>query len=137
MSELEQLRLAINGSSEHWKAGEHEKAMKLLDDAITTAIKENNGSSIRALSHHAAVMANSVGDLRRVRHYYEQSLLYNPENPKALYGLARVSAEEGKPELAKRYATRCHEAVLRSDDEVDRGLLELIVKQWPELGSAG
>jgi len=135
MSSLEQLRLAVNSSSELWKAGAHEKALKLLDDAIAAAIKEKDSSSIRTLSQHAAVMANWVGDLRRVRYYYEQSLAYNPENPMALYGLARVSAEEGEHDLAKRYAARCYQAVLHSDDEIDRGLLELIAKQWPELRS--
>jgi hypothetical protein len=136
MRELEKLRLAVNRSSELWKVGQQERALKLLDDAVAAAIGESNTSIIPALSHHAAVMANWAGDLPRVRHYYEQSLFYGPENPKALYGLARVLAEQGESELAKSYASRCYEAVLHSDDEMDRGLLDLIVKQWPELGPA-
>jgi hypothetical protein len=133
MVELQQLRHAINGSSEFWKGGEHEKALNILDDAIAAATKENDSVSIRVLSHHAAVLVGSVGNLLLVKHYYEYSLNFNPENAKALYGLARVSAEQGEPDLAKRYALRCREAIVRSTNEMDRRLLELIVKEWPEL----
>jgi Tfp pilus assembly protein PilF len=85
------------------------------------------------LSHHAAVIASSVGELGLVKHYYEQSLVHNPENPTALYGLADVSLEQGEHELARNYARRCHAAILRSGDEIDRGLLDLLAKRWPEI----
>jgi Tfp pilus assembly protein PilF len=137
MSDIERLKRAIHDSNELWKLGEYKRALKLLDDSIAEAIKENRSSWIRTLSHHAAVIASSAGDLRLVKHYYEQSLAHNPENPRALYGLANVSLEQGETEQAKRYATKCYEAIRQSDDEIDRGLLELLAKQWPELGVAG
>jgi tetratricopeptide (TPR) repeat protein len=137
MADLDQLKRAMHDSSELWKAGEPEKALELLDNSISAALQENRSSWIRTLSHHAAVIAGSEGNLGRVKHYYEQSLAYNPGNPPALYGLAKVLFEQGETELAKRYATECREAALGSDDEIDRGILELIAKKWPELGPAG
>jgi len=134
MTEFDQLRSAMKDSSELWDAGEPGKALELLNNSITAAVQENRNSWIRTLAHHAAVIAGSVGDLGLVKHYYEQSLAYNPGNPRALYGLAPTSLELGETELAMSYAIKCREAVLHSDDDMDRGLLELIAKRWPELG---
>jgi hypothetical protein len=41
--------------------------------------------------------------------------------------LATVAFDQGEPEIAKQYATRCHTAILRSDDEALKlGLLDLL-----------
>jgi len=53
--------------------------------------ENNSRSCIRALSYNAAVLANSAGDLNRVRNYYQQFLASNPDDPSALYDFARVS----------------------------------------------
>jgi hypothetical protein len=56
----------------------------------------------------------------------------------ALYGLARVSLEQGDPGVAKEYAARCHEVILHGGDEfevVRQGLLDLTAKQWPEIAA--
>ena len=133
MAEFETLKRAIQDSSELWVAGEHEKALKLLDDSIVVAAAEGRKSWVRTLSHHAAVLASSVANLGLVKHYYEQSLAHNPGNPRALYGLANVLLEQGEIELARNHAAKCHEAILQSEDEIDRGLLDLIAKRWPEI----
>jgi tetratricopeptide (TPR) repeat protein len=116
------------------KRGEYEKALKLLDESITEAIRENQVSWVRTLSHHAAVISKFAGNLQLVKHYYEQSLAFNPDNPRALYGLAEVAREQGETEIARQYAVRCHKAIEESEDEtVKQALLELLVKHWPEV----
>ena len=132
----DQLWGAINASAELWKIGEQQEALKVLDDAIAYWVQERNQiSPIRTLCHHAAVLCRSVGDLRRVMHYYQQSLTHSPDNPIALYGLAEVALEQGDADLAKQYAKRSYDATVQGEDELaKRGLLDLIVMKWPDIG---
>ena len=132
MSDLEQLKRVIQQSSELSKLGQDEKALNLLDDSLGQAVRENRVMWIRILSHHAAVISDSMGDHSRIRRYYEQSLASNPDNPMALYGLAKALHRQGETELAKEYATKCFRSVQHSESQLDRGLVELIVATWPE-----
>ena len=114
--------------------GEYEHALKLLDEVIAEAVRQRQTSWIRTLCHHAARISYFKGDLQLQKHYYEQSLAYNPENAMALYGLARIAREQGEPEIARQYAARCHKAIVHGDDEILRqGLLDLVIREWPEV----
>jgi hypothetical protein len=125
---------AINSSVRLSKTGEHEKALEILDSAIGEAIKEGQTSSIVTMCHHAAILAGATEDISRVKHYYQQSLASDPDNPMALYGLADVALEQGETEIAKRYAIRCHAALIQSEDGViKQGLLELLARCWPDV----
>ena len=107
--------------------GEHVEALKLLDESLAEAKRDQNIPWIRTLCHHAAIVSRFTEDLTATKHYYQQSLTSDPENARALYGLATVAFDQGEPEIAKQYATRCHTAILRSDDEVLKlGLLDLL-----------
>jgi hypothetical protein len=45
-----------------------------------------------------------------------------------------VALDQGQLEIAKQYATRCHTAILRCDDEIlKQGLLDPLVKHWPDI----
>jgi hypothetical protein len=133
--DYDRLKSAISGSLKLWESGDHEEAFRLLDDLIAEAIKQGEHSWVLTLSNHAATLSRFKGDPGLVKRYYEQSVTYNPENPRALYGLAKISLEEGQTEIAKQYATRCHRAILQSGDEIiKQGLLDLVLKQWPEVG---
>jgi Tfp pilus assembly protein PilF len=112
-----------------------DKALRLLDDAIALAITEQENRWVLTLSHHAAVISNFLGDLSRVKRYYQQSLAFNPENPGALSGLADVAKEEGERELAKEYAARCYKAVMEGEDFLKDARLETLLKKWPEVTS--
>jgi Flp pilus assembly protein TadD len=104
-----------------------------LDGAITETIGEREASHIVTLCHHAAVLSRFTGDISRAKRYYEQSLVSQPNNPRALYGLAQVALEQGDTEVARRYAIQCHAALLQSEDSaIKEGLLELLTKHWPE-----
>jgi hypothetical protein len=82
-------RDAMSASTESMRSRENEQALRLLDGAIAIAIGENENRWVLTLSHHAAIIASVLGDWPRVKHYYEQSLAFNPENPAALSGLSR------------------------------------------------
>jgi Tfp pilus assembly protein PilF len=113
---------------------EYQEALRLLDESIAQAIRERQIPWIRTLSHHAAVVSNFMRSLPLVKHYYEQSLAFDPEHPSALYGLAKVASEQGEPEIARQYAARCYKAIVQGDNEITKqGLLELVVKNWPEV----
>jgi hypothetical protein len=137
MDYFDRLWGSINASAELWKAGEQQKALALLDDAIAYWIQAGKpSSSIRTLCHHAAVLCDSARDLRLVKHYYEQSLTYSPDNPIALYGLAEVALQQGDADLAKHYAKRSYDATVQGDDEMAKqGLLDMIVKKWPDIAA--
>jgi tetratricopeptide (TPR) repeat protein len=106
MADFDKLKAAMNDSMRLSQLGQNHEALKLLDDAIAEAIQEDRRSWILTLSHHAAILCRHRGDLDLAKHYYEQSLAYNPENPRALYGLAYVSLERDEAETAKAFAKR-------------------------------
>ena len=99
-----QYKGVMSASTKLVRQNDNEGALRLLDDAIAVAIRENESQWVLTLSHHAAVISNFLGDLSLVKHYYEQSLALNPENPRALSGLADVAKEQGELKLAKEYA---------------------------------
>lgn len=132
MNDLEQLKDVIRRSSELSKVGEDEKALALLDDALTRAVRENRVMWVRILSHHAAVISDSIGDLDRVRRYYEKTLASDPDSSMSLYGLAKTLQRQGETKLAKQYAAKCLQSIQKSENELDRALLELVLSSWPE-----
>jgi tetratricopeptide (TPR) repeat protein len=114
--------------------GRHEEAFRLLDDSIAEAIKEGEREWVSILCHHATVLCTQRHDLPLRKHYFERSLVSNPEDPMALYGLADAALEEGQPDIAKQLAQRCYRAIMRVDNElVKKGLLDLVLKSWPEV----
>lgn len=133
MTEQNRVKVAISNSLELVEQGKHEAALKLLDESIAEAVRENNVPWIRTLCHHAAIVSRFTENLASAKRYYEQSLNSDPENARALYGLATVALDQGEPDIAKQYAIRCRTAILQSDDELVRMLLDLVVKHWPDL----
>ena len=126
-------RDAISASTKLTQPDDNKEALRLLDDAIAMAISENENQWVLTLSHHAAVISRFFGNLSQVKHYYQQSLKFNPENPPALSGLADVAKEQGELELAKEYAARCYKALIEGDDFLKDARLETLLKKWPEV----
>jgi len=108
---------------------EDEQALRLLADAIATAIGENENRWVLILSHPAAVIARFLGDWPQVKHYYEQSLAFNPDSPAALSGLAEVAEEHGELALAREYAARCYKVLLEGDDFLKDARLENLAQK--------
>ena len=133
MTEQNRVKVAISNGLELVEQGKHEAALKLLDESIAEAVRENNVPWIRTLCHHPAIVSRFTENLASAKCYYEQSLNSDPENARALYGLATVALDQGEPSIAKQYALRCRTAILESDDELVRVLLDLVVKHWPDL----
>jgi tetratricopeptide (TPR) repeat protein len=106
-------------------------ALRLIDEAIALAISEHENRWVLTLTHHAGVISKFLGKSELVKSYYEKSLTFNPENPRALYGLATVAREQGEIELAKEYAARCHRALVNGDDFLKDARLETLLKHWP------
>jgi tetratricopeptide (TPR) repeat protein len=127
------LREVMTASTVLMQQDEHQKALELLDQAIAEAIRDQ-APWVSTLCHHAAVIADFAGSLERQKDCYEQSLGSNPENARALYGLAKIADEQGKTEIAKQFAIRCHKAITEGKDEIVKaGLLDLLLARWPEL----
>jgi tetratricopeptide (TPR) repeat protein len=123
----------VSSSARLAQQGNNEAALRLLDDAIARAISENENRWVLMLSHHAAVISNFLGNWSQVKHYYEKSLAFNPENPRALAGLADVAREQGELELAKQYAARCYRTLVEGDDFLKKERLETLLKKWPDV----
>lgn len=136
MGERKRIRDAITSSARLSQDQKYDEALKSVDEAIAEAIRERWNSWIPTLCHHAAIIANFMGDRQRQKQYYEQSLAFSPGNPRALYGLAKIAEEQGECEIAKQLASRCCKAIVEGDDEIARaGLLDLVIAHWPELAS--
>ena len=121
-------RDAMSSSARLTQQGNNEEALQLLDGAIARAISENENRWVLTLSHHAAVISNFLGNWSQVKHYYEKSLAFYPENPRALSGLADVAKEQGELELAKQYAARCYKALIGGDEFLKKERLETLLK---------
>jgi tetratricopeptide (TPR) repeat protein len=126
-------RQAIRASTQLARQDQNEEALRLVDDAIALAIGEKNNLFVRILSQHAAIISRHLGDWPRVKHYYQTSLAFNPEDPGALSGLADVAKEQGELELASEYAARCYKALMEGDDFLKEARLERLLKEWPEV----
>jgi Tfp pilus assembly protein PilF len=125
---------AITSSVELEERGEHAAAMGRLDQVIAEAVTHGEIRWIRTLCHDAAIMCRFRENWASARDYYEQSLASDPENARALYGLAAIALDEGDPVTAREYAARCHTAILETEDEIlKQALLDLIAKEWPDL----
>jgi hypothetical protein len=133
MSELDQLARAMRDSNELWQLGKSHEALNVLDGSIKEAIRQKKDEWVQVLCRHAALISESTNDLLRAKHYNEQALVYGPDNPMALYGLAKVLSEQGEPELAKQYAIKCRHVVRHSSNNIYQGLLDLLDKRWPEI----
>ena len=90
MADLDSLKDTIERSSDLWQSGQHQEALKFLDDCLASASQEKRDDWITILGMHASVIAESMGDLGLVRRYCEQVLAYDPQNALALFRLADV-----------------------------------------------
>lgn len=125
---------AMRASGRFIQNNQYERALRVLDDAIAIAIRENQKSPIVAMCRRAAIICRLVEDLEREREYHERSLENAPENATGLYGLADVARRSGQIELARALATRCYKALLQDEDLPTRdSLLDSLVKHWPEI----
>jgi hypothetical protein len=133
--EINRLRATIKGSIKLVESNQRVAAFRLLDDALAEAAVEKDQRWVRLLCHHASVLAHHFDQRRLVRHYCEKSLQYNPDDAMALYKLADCAQEEGEIEAAAQHAKRCHQAILRSDSQLDTDhLLGMLLARWPDAG---
>ncbi|HEX4536267.1 MAG TPA: hypothetical protein VH140_04910 [Candidatus Acidoferrum sp.] len=126
-------RKAMSASTELTQLDKKREALRLLDDPIAMAQSENQNRWVLTLSHQAANFSRFLEDLPRVKYYYLESLKFNPENPRALSGLADVAKAEGELEVAKEYAARCYKALIEGDDFLKKERLETLLYKWPEV----
>ena len=127
---------AITASAELVSLADGDKALRLVDDAIALAVGEHDNGWVIVLNHHAAIIANFLGKAELVKHYYQESLAFSTENPRALYGLTKVAKNQGDLALAREYAARCHKALMEGDDFLKDSwleMLETLLKDWPPL----
>ena len=126
-------RAAMSASAKLSQQDKDEEALRLLDEAIAMAESEKENRWVLTLSHHAAAISKFLGNPQQAEQYYQKSLAFNPENPRALSGLADIAKEEGNLELAKKYAGRCYKALIKGDDFLKVARLETLLKKWPEV----
>jgi tetratricopeptide (TPR) repeat protein len=134
MHDATSFRDAMISSARIAQDGRDGEALELVDSALAKALATGDGSWVRTLCHHAAIIARHAGNLDLAKRYYEQSLNSAPENSRALYGLAFMAREQGDSETAKRYAQRCYRALANSDEEPLRDeWMHLLLRNWPEV----
>jgi hypothetical protein len=133
MADLDLLKDTIGQSSELWRRGQPQEALKLLDDCIAGAKRQKLDLWIKILSMHASVICESIGDLGLVRRYCEQVLACEPDNALALFKLAEALFQQRQTDLAKNFAAKSYALVANSTTVFHRGLGELLTVKWPEI----
>jgi Tfp pilus assembly protein PilF len=130
----ERLHNALVDSSKLSGLGQQQAAFRLMDEVIAEAMNEGDELTALVVIDHAATLNGAGRDRSLAKQYYEQFLTASPESPRVLYELANDEMENGQTEIAKQYAKRCHQAILRSDNEkIKNDLLDLVLQRWPEL----
>jgi tetratricopeptide (TPR) repeat protein len=134
MSDSTKFRNAMSSSTKLLQQDQHDQALRIVDEEIAEAVCIGENSWVCTLCHHAAIIARFTNNLDLAKHYYEQSLASNPESVNALYGLATVYRDQRQPEVAKEYAMRCYDALMRDDSDILKAhLLESLSKDWPDV----
>ena len=124
--DINSVKSAVSDSNKLYIEGKVREALDLLDNAIAEAIEDGQTRWLGILSMHAAALSGFGEDRSRIKHYCEQLLKYDPENPMALYRSAQIANGEGRTDDARQYATKCHQILVKLEDWdfVKQGLFE-------------
>jgi hypothetical protein len=129
----ERLHNALLDSLRLSASGQHQEALRLMDELISEASREGDELTALVLIDHASLLNVEKPDRSFAKYHYVQFLTHRPESPRVLYELADAAMEDGQLEAAKQYAKRCHQAILRSDNmKIKKDLLDLVLERWPE-----
>ena len=126
-------REVMKQSIDLFKKGQKEKALRLVDPAITEAIQKHDNEWIRTLCHHAAAIALSMRDRQRQIHYEEKALPYAKDYRFAAYNFAQLLLSEGQVTRAEQYASEAYKQSVTQATEADTDLRAAILKQWPNV----
>jgi hypothetical protein len=124
-------REALQESLTFSKAGHTHRALKIVDEAMADAIRDDRGTWVRILACHAAALAQSLGDTERQIQYEERALPFAQEHSFALYNFAQLLLKHGDVARAKRYATEAYRLSRAATTDADRDLVAAILKDWP------
>jgi hypothetical protein len=126
---------AMRQSLDLTRTGQPEEALRVIDEAIAEANKENRSMLVGTLCRHAALLAHAMGDVSREIHYEEQALPHTNTNDYrfALYNFAQLLLRGGQVGRAECCAMEAHKLALAQETEADRDLVAAILKQWPNL----
>src|SRR5438034_6583377 len=81
--DMQSAREVVNDSLKLLKNSEVEKALSLVDDAITRAAAAGRPEYVRILARHAGVVSTHHGQLRRAERHYKKVLEYYPDDASA------------------------------------------------------
>ena len=139
MLDVAQLNAAMSESARLWGENQTSEALQILDEWIEGAERENEIGWVDVLCGQASMIAGSMDDLGLVRMYCEKILSHKGETTfdwaMAHYRLADAMFRHGEIDLARQHATKSYALVAHPTNDYDRGLVELLVKLWPEITS--
>jgi tetratricopeptide (TPR) repeat protein len=135
VSELDELKFIVSRSVELSQSGEYQEALKIIDEAIARAAPQKKTLWAKVLSRHAVAIARSARDDDSIRRFCEQIIRYDPDDATARYVLADVLLRQEQVDLARQQALMSYAAAERSNSPEGRGIIELILKTWPEIAS--
>jgi hypothetical protein len=107
-------------------------ALNVIGDSIADPSLDRNLTT-RMLAPIASVLARIVGDLDLVKHYCEQRLTLDPDDPMALYTLADCLALQGDATQASKLAHKSYALSLVQPGGQGKGMAELIENRFPEV----
>ncbi len=139
MLDTSALGAAMIESARVWGKDRNPDALKIIDEWIAKAEAEKEFAWVDVLCGQASMIAGEMDDLRLIEQYCEKVLSHENEailtTALAHYRLADAMFRHDKVELAKQHAAKSRNLVANSSEIEDRGMLELLVKRWPEIDS--
>jgi hypothetical protein len=124
-------------SARLWTKGRNLEALKILDEWIESAERENDITWADVLCGQASMIAGEMNDLRLIKQYCEKVLSHKNETvlieAMAHYRMADAMFRHGEADIGKRHAARSYALVAQPATVEERDLLELLVKCWPEI----
>src|SRR5256885_29711 len=138
MLDISALGAAMLQSARLWAEDKNPEALTILDGWIARAERENEIAWVDTLCGQASMIAGEMDDLPLIKQYCEKVLSHENETTltqaMAHYRLANAMFRHGEVGLAKQHAARSYALVSHSNSEQDRGLMELLIKRWPDIG---
>ena len=137
MLDTSALGAAMLQSVRLWGENRSPEALDILDDWIARAEQENEIAWVDMLCGQAAMIAGEMDDLRLIKRYCEKVLSHENEarliEAMAHYRLAHAMFRHGEVDLAEKHAAKSYALVVQPTTDEERGLLELLVKCWPQI----
>jgi len=105
------------------RRGEESEAIRLLEGALSEAIRQSDATWIKQLARNAAIMSDNIGNLGDAERYYRVVAQSDHDSPVVHFALDSYTAGWGNSELSTAEYSECWRLATNLNDEETLELL--------------